>query len=81
MNDELYKAAKLGLQVLDEYIDSPNVPVVMEDAHMAKRDLENAIWNYEQAQQNEGGWFWLLWYGVMVAGLVVGLLDLFVWRP
>jgi hypothetical protein len=30
---------------------------------------------------NEGGWFWLLWYAVMVAGMVVGLLDLFVWRP
>ena len=50
---------------------------------MAKRDLENAIWNYEQAQaqKDEGGWFWLLWYAVMVVGLVVGLLDLFVWRP
>ena len=81
MNDELYKAAKLGLQVLDEYIDSPNVPVIMEDAQMAKRDLENAIWNYEQAQKNEGKWFWLLWYAVMVVGLVAGLLDLFVWRP
>lgn len=81
VNDELYKAAKLGLQVLDEYIDSPNVPVIMEDAHMARRDLENAIWDYEQAQEKEGGWFWLLWYGVMVVGLVVGLLDLFVWRP
>ena len=81
MNEELYKAAKLGLQVLDEYIDSPNVPVIMEDAQMAKRDLENAIWNYEQAQKNEGKWFWLSWYAVMVVGLVVGLLDLFVWRP
>ena len=83
MNEELYKAAKLGLQVLDEYIDSPNVPVIMEDAQMAKRDLENAISNYEQAQaeKSEGGWFWLLWYAVMVVGLVVGLRDLFVWRP
>lgn len=81
VNNELYKAACLGLQVLDEYIESPNVPVIMEDAEMAKRDLENAIWNYEQAQKNEGKWFWLLWYAVMVVGLVVGLLDLFVWRP
>ena len=30
---------------------------------------------------NEGGWFWLLWYAVMVVGMIVGLLDLFVWRP
>lgn len=83
VNDELYRAACLGLQVLDEYIESPNVPVIMEDAEMAKRDLENAIWNYEQAQaqKDEGKWFWLLWYAVMVVGLVVGLLDLFVWRP
>ena len=78
VNEELYKAAKLGLQVLDEYIDSPNVPVIMEDAQMAKRDLENAIWNYEQ---NKEKWFWRLWYAVMAVGLVVGLLDLFVWRP
>ena len=41
---DLYKAAELGLQVLDEYIESPNVPVIMEDAQMAKRDLENALW-------------------------------------
>jgi hypothetical protein len=54
MNDELYKAAKLGLQVLDEYIDSPNVPVIMEDAHMAQRDLENAIWNYEHRTKRSG---------------------------
>jgi len=81
VNENLYKAACLGLQVLDEYIESPNVPVIMEDAQMAKRDLENAIWDYEQAQENEGKWFWLLWYAVMVVGLVVGLLDLFVWRP
>lgn len=81
VNNELYKAACLGLQVLDEYIESPNVPVIMEDAEMAKRDLENAIWDYEQAQKDEGAWFWLLWYAVMVVGLVVGLLDIFVWRP
>ena len=81
VNENLYKAARLGLQVLDEYIESPNVPVIMEDAQMAKRDLENAIWDYEQAQVDEGEWFWLLWYAVMVAGMVVGLLDLFVWRP
>jgi hypothetical protein len=85
MNDELYRAACLGLQVLDEYIESPNVPVIMEDAQMAKRDLENAIWNYEQAQAqaqtDESDNFWLLWYAAMVVGLVVGLLDLFVWRP
>ena len=80
VNENLYKAACLGLQVLDEYIDSPNVPVIMEDAQMAKRDLENAIWDYEQAQK-EGGWFWLLWYAVMVVGMVVGILDLLVWRP
>jgi hypothetical protein len=30
---------------------------------------------------NEGGWFWLLWYAVMVAGMIVGMLDLFFWRP
>jgi hypothetical protein len=83
VNENLYKAACLGLQVLDEYIESPNVPVIMEDAQMAKRDLENAIWDYEQAQaqKDEGAWFWLLWYAVMVAGMIVGLLDLFVWRP
>ena len=81
VNENLYKAAKLGLQVLDEYIDSPNVPVIMEDAQMAKRDLENAIWDYEQAQENKGRWFWWLWYGVMVAGMIVGILDLLVWRP
>lgn len=81
VNENLYKAAKLGLQVLDEYIDSPNVPVIMEDAQMAKRDLENAIWDYEQAQKDEGKWFWGLWYAVMVAGMIVGILDLLVWRP
>ena len=81
VNENLYKAAKLGLQVLDEYIDSPNVPVIMEDAQMAKRDLENAIWDYEQAQKGEGKWFWGLWYAVMVAGMIVGILDLLVWRP
>jgi len=80
VNDELYRAACLGLQVLEEYIESPNVPVIMEDAQMARRDLENAIWNYEQAAKESDN-FWLLWYVVMVVGLVVGLLDLFVWRP
>lgn len=45
---DLYKAASLGLQVLIDYIDSPNVPVIMEDAEMARRSLEDALWELRQ---------------------------------
>lgn len=52
MNDKetvirLYKAAKHGLRIIEEYIDSPNVPVIMEDAAWVRRDLEHAIYDIE----------------------------------
>jgi hypothetical protein len=53
LSDKLYFAAILGLLVLEQYIDSPNVPVIMEDAPMAQSALENAIWEYEKGEGDE----------------------------
>jgi hypothetical protein len=49
----LYFAAISGLLVLEQYIDSPNVPVIMEDAPMAQSALENAILEYEKGEGDE----------------------------
>ena len=50
----LYKAAQHGLRIIEEYVNSPNVPVIMEDTHWVMRDLEHALYDIDCQLEERG---------------------------